>query len=334
MSEKILVTGSAGFIGFHFSKFLLEKRFKVIGIDNLNNYYNNRIKKDRIKILKKNKNFKFFKNDILNKNFLEKTIKSYKISKIVHLAAQAGVRYSILNPNSYISNNVQGFTNILEISKKFKIKHLVYASSSSIYGLNNQLPFSEKVSASHPISTYAATKRSNELMAHAYSNLFKLPTTGLRFFTVYGPWGRPDMSLFKFTNLTFKNKKIELFNKGNHTRDFTFIDDVIEIMYRVMKKPPKYNKSAKVNEFQSSAPWRIYNVSSSKPSKLKSFLKKIEKNIGKKINYINLPLQKGDVPKTSGSMKLTIKTFKFKPKYNLDFGVKQFINWYKSYYKK
>ena len=240
MKKNILVTGAAGFIGFHYSKFLLEKNYTVIGIDNLNKYYDKKIKLNRIKILNKFKKFKFFKNDILNFKFLKKLMKNSNISIIVHLAAQAGVRFSISNPESYISNNIKGFLNILELSKLFRIKHLVYASSSSIYGLNRKIPFNVKHGASHPISIYAASKRSNELMAHVYSNLYNLPTSGLRFFTVYGPWGRPDMSLFKFIDLGTKNKKIQLFNYGNHVRDFTYIDDAVEIVYRVMKKIPKF----------------------------------------------------------------------------------------------
>ena len=244
------------------------------------------------------------------------------------------MRYSIEKPNTYISSNIQGFQNILEISRSFKIKHLVYASSSSVYGLSKNVPFFEKNSCSHPISTYAASKRSNELMAHVYSNLYGLPTTGLRFFTVYGPWGRPDMSLFKFVNLTTKKKKINLFNKGNHVRDFTYIDDITEVIFRAMKKIPKFNKNNKLTEFESSAPWKLYNVSSSRPTKLKLCVKEIEKQLGKKIKYNTLPLQKGDVEKTSGSMKLTIKKLDYRPKFKLKYGIKKFINWYKSYYKK
>lgn len=334
MKKNILVTGAAGFIGFHCSKFLLDKNYTVIGIDNLNNYYDKKIKLNRIKILNKFKKFKFFKNDILNFKFLKKLMKNSNISIIVHLAAQAGVRFSISNPESYIFNNIKGFLNILELSKLFKIKHLVYASSSSIYGLNRKIPFNVKHGASHPISTYAASKRSNELMAHVYSNLYNLPTSGLRFFTVYGPWGRPDMSLFKFIDLGTKNKKIQLFNYGNHVRDFTYIDDAVEIVYRVMKKIPKFIKNNDLTEFQSSAPWRIYNISSSKPIKLKVFIKEIERQLRKKFKFKKLPLQKGDVEKASGSMDLTIKKFRYKPNHNLKFGVKQFINWHKTYYKK
>ena len=333
MKETVLITGAGGFIGYNFSKHLLEKNYRVIGIDNLNSYYDKKIKLNRIKLLKKYKKFKFYKKDILNFKILKNIIKKDKIKKVVHLAAQAGVRFSIINPNTYISNNIQGFQNILEACRLFNIKHLVYASSSSVYGLNKSIPFSEKRGASHPISTYAASKRSNELMAHVYSNLYKLPTTGLRFFTVYGPWGRPDMSLFKFVNLTLKNKKIDLYNHGNHLRDFTYVEDISEIIFRAMNKIPKFSKKNKLTEFESSAPWRIYNVSSSKPTKLKNFIKEIEKQLEKKVKFNNLPLQKGDVEKTSGSMQLTMRKFKFKPKYNLKYGIKKFIKWYKTYYK-
>jgi UDP-glucuronate 4-epimerase len=332
--KNILVTGSAGFIGFHYSKYLIKKNFKVVGIDNINNYYDKKIKYDRLRILKKSNNFRFFKIDISNFQKLDNLVKKFKIETIIHFAAQAGVRFSITNPKSYISNNIDGFLNILEISKKNKIKHLVYASSSSIYGMNKKIPFAEKHSASHPISIYAASKRSNELMAHVYSNLYNLPTTGLRFFTVYGPWGRPDMSLFKFIHLNSQNKKIDLYNFGNHTRDFTYIDDVVEIVFKLMKKIPKKISSKKLSEFESSAPWRIYNVSSSKPRKLKFFVQEIEKQLNQKFLFNELPLQKGDVEKTSGSMNLIIKKIGLKPKRTLEYGIKQFINWYKFYYKK
>ena len=333
MSKNILVTGSGGFIGFHYSKLLLDKKFSVYGVDSLNNYYDRKIKLDRLKILKKYTKFNFFKKDILNFNDLEAIVKKYKIRYIVHLAAQAGVRYSISNPEIYISNNVKGFLNVLEVSRLHKIKHLVYASSSSVYGLNKDIPFNVSKKASHPISTYAATKRSNELMAHVYSNLYKLPTTGLRFFTVYGPWGRPDMSLFKFTKLNFSNKKIELFNYGNHLRDFTYIDDVTQLIFRAMNKIPKFNKKNLLTECQSIAPWKIYNISSASPTKLIHFINEIQKQLGKKFKFKKLPLQMGDVQKTSGSMKLTIRDLKYKPIYNLKYGIKKFISWYKEYYK-
>ena len=332
--KNILITGSAGFIGFHYSKYLINKNFKVVGIDNINDYYDKKIKYDRLRILKKFKNFKFFKIDISNFQKIDNLVKKFKIEAIIHFAAQAGVRFSIINPKSYISNNIDGFLNILEISKKNKIKHLVYASSSSIYGMNKKIPFAEKHSASHPISIYAASKRSNELMAHVYSNLYNLPTTGLRFFTVYGPWGRPDMSLFKFIHLKSQNKKIDLYNFGNHTRDFTYVDDVVEIVFKLMKKIPKKIPTKKLSEFESPAPWRIYNVSSSKPRKLKFFIQEIEKQLNQKFRFNKLPLQKGDVEKTSGSMNLTTKKIGFKPNRKLEYGIKQFINWYKSYYKK
>ncbi len=332
--KNILITGSAGFIGFHYSNYLLKRKFKVVGIDNINNYYDKKIKYDRLNILKKFKNFKFFKIDILNYKKLNNLVNKYKIQIIVHLAAQAGVRFSISNPKNYISNNIDGFLNILEVSKKNNIKHLVYASSSSIYGMNKKIPFSEKHSASHPISIYAASKRSNELMAHVYSTLFNLPTTGLRFFTVYGPWGRPDMSLFKFVHLNSQNKKIDIYNYGNHTRDFTYIDDAIDIVFKIMKKIPKKSAVKKMSEHESKVPWRIYNISSSRPQKLKLFINEIESQLGKKFRYNKLPLQKGDVEKTSGSMNLTSNKIGFKPKRKLKYGINQFIKWYKSYYKK
>ena len=330
---KILVTGSAGFIGSHLCIKLLKRGDNVIGIDNHNNYYDPKLKNARLKRFLNNKKYKHYKIDLKNKQKLDKIFKKEKIDKVVNLAAQAGVRYSIKKPQEYIKNNIIGFQNILDLCVKYKIKHLVYASSSSIYGLNNKVPFNEVEGASHPISVYAATKRSNELLAHVYSNMYNLPTTGLRFFTVYGPWGRPDMSLFKFINLSLKGKKIDLYNHGKHTRDFTYIDDVIKIIYLSINKIPKYNKSQKLSENQSKAPWKIYNVSSNRPTKLKKFVNQIESELQKKINFKNLPLQKGDVSITSGDMKRTIKTFGYKPKYKLDYGIKKFVNWYKDYFK-
>ncbi len=333
MKKSFLITGSAGFIGFHLSKFLLSKNLKVYGVDNINDYYDQKLKLNRLRELSKFKNFTFYKEDIVHLNKLDKLFKKSKASIVINLAAQAGVRYSIKKPQEYIKNNIIGFQNILDLCVKYKIKHLVYASSSSIYGLNNKVPFNEVEGASHPISVYAATKRSNELLAHVYSNMYNLPTTGLRFFTVYGPWGRPDMSLFKFINLSLKGKKIDLYNHGKHTRDFTYIDDVIKIIYLSINKIPKYNKSQKLSENQSKAPWKIYNVSSNRPTKLKKFINQIESELQKKINFKNLPLQKGDVSITSGDMKRTIKTFGYKPKYKLDYGIKKFVDWYKDYFK-
>tara|TARA_X000000950_G_scaffold180078_1_gene218402 strand:- start:23528 stop:24523 length:996 start_codon:yes stop_codon:yes gene_type:complete len=329
MKKKILITGCAGFIGFNISKKLISEGHKIIGIDNLNNYYDVKLKKDRLKNLK-NKNFYFNKSDINNKKKLNAIFKKYKPQYILNLAAQAGVRYSIKKPKAYLESNVDGFLNILDLSIKYNVRHLVYASSSSVYGANNSYPFSEDKIADHPLAIYAVTKRTNELMAHAYSNLYNLPTTGLRYFTVYGPWGRPDMALFKFAKLIMQRKKIPLYNSGNHIRDFTFIDDVVEITRRALFKIPK-NKN-KLSNSSSIVPWEIYNVCGSKPIKLKMFINEIFKNLNKVTKIKNLKLQDGDVIKTFGCSKKTIRNLKFEAKIDYKKGIKLFIDWYKEYY--
>lgn len=329
--KKLLITGSAGFIGFNFSLYCLKKGHNVVGIDNINDYYDRNLKKKRLNILKEYKKFKFYKKDLSDTKSIKKIFQIYKPHTVINLAAQAGVRYSIKFPMVYLNSNINGFQNILELCVKYKIKHLIYASSSSVYGLNKKVPFSTKDSTSHPISVYAATKKSNELMAHVYSNMYKLPTTGLRFFTVYGPWGRPDMSLFKFVKSIIQNKAISVYNYGNHTRDFTYIDDTVRMIYLFINKFPKKDK--KISENRSIIPWRIFNLSSNRPVKLLKFIKKIEKSLNKKAKIKFLPLQKGDVEITSGSMDDTIKYLNYKPKFSLDYGIKTFINWYKKYYK-
>lgn len=333
----ILVTGCAGFIGFNLCNSLLKnKKNKIYGIDNLNNYYSIKLKKDRLKLLKK-KNFFFFKVNILNKKKLFYIFKKNKIQIIIHLAAQAGVRYSLLNPEVYVDTNIKGFFNILEISKIFKVKKLIYASTSSVYGLNKNLPFKEKNAADHPIQLYAATKRANELMAHSYSYLYKIPTIGLRFFTVYGPWGRPDMALFKFTKNILKNKNIDLFNYAKHSRDFTYIDDVVNIIINLINKSVKGFKNWNKNNPDSSfspAPFRIYNVSNGSRISLINFLKEIEKNLNKKAKINYLPLQKGDIQDTLSCTKLLNRTIKIKKKTNYKNGIKYFIDWYLNYYIK
>ena len=271
---KILVTGCAGFIGFHISnKLLAETKYTVIGIDNLNNYYDNKLKKDRLKIISNYKNFKFIKTDICNKKKIENVFKKYNFEVVIHLAAQAGVRHSISHPDEYISNNINGFYNVLDCSKKIKVKHFLYASTSSIYGNSKKFPLKEKDETSRPLSLYAATKKSNEVLAYSYSNIFLLPTTGMRFFTVYGEWGRPDMALFKFTASIVNNKKIELFGYGKHERDFTHVDDITSFIFKIINKPSKKN-----------IPYQIFNFSSNKPKTLKYFLKTIEKNLKKESN--------------------------------------------------
>ena len=329
----ILVTGAAGFIGFHTTKVLIKKNYRVIGIDNLNNYYCQKLKKERIKILG-NKNFKFYKIDIRNYKKIYYIFKKFKIKYVIHLAAQAGVRYSLKNPRSYLDNNINGTFNILECCKIFKIKNLLLASSSSVYGLNKSFPTTEKMTADHPIQFYAATKRSTEIMAHSYSYLYNLPIISLRFFTVYGPWGRPDMALFKFTKKIIKNEKIELFNYGKHFRDFTFIDDVTDAILKLLKIKFKDNiKTKKLYQLdESSAPFRILNISNGNKIKLKNFVEEIEKNLNKKAIKIFKPLQPGDVETTFSSNKKMIKITKNVKKTNYKIGVKKFIEWYQDYY--
>ncbi len=332
----ILVTGAAGFIGFHTAKRLLLDNNRVIGLDNVNNYYDTRLKYSRIKILKKNNNFKFYKIDLKEKTKVLSLFKKEKFDYVIHLAAQAGVRYSIINPYVYVDSNLVGFINILEGCRNNKVKHLVYASSSSVYGANTKMPFSVHHNVDHPVSLYAATKKANELMAHTYSTLYKLPTTGLRFFTVYGPWGRPDMALFKFTESILKGKTIEVYNYGNMERDFTYIDDIVEGIVRVMNKVPKPNKrwrGDKPDCSTSFAPYKIYNIGNNNPVKLTKFIEVIEKCLGVKANKKFLPIQPGDVPKTFADVDDLIKDVGFKPATSIEVGIKNFVDWYKKYYK-
>lgn len=334
--KKILVTGSAGFIGFHLCNKLLNKKFNILGIDNINSYYSIKLKKDRTKILQKYNNFKFEKIDIINKNKLEKYFKKFKPKIVVHLAAQAGVRYSLINPDAYAHTNLIGFFNILDLCRKYKIEHLIYASTSSVYGDNEKMPFKENHIADHPIQFYAATKRSNEIMAHSYSILYKLRTTGLRFFTVYGPWSRPDMSLLKFAKNISKNKKIDLFNYGNHTRDFTYVDDVVNGIFNIIKSKKKILKKNNLNNNPSSSKnglFEIYNIGSEKPIKLIKYIELIEKYLGKKAKFKKLPLQKGDILNTFSSTKKLNKHFNYKPNTKIEIGIKNFISWFKNYYK-
>ena len=318
---KILITGSAGFIGFHLSSKILSKGYKVIGVDNLNRYYDVKLKKNRNKILKKNKNFIFKKIDIKNSNALEKVFKKYKIDTVIHLAAQAGVRYSLKNPKSYVDNNINGFFNVLNISKNFKIKKFIYASTSSIYGLQKKYPLKEKFETDNPIQLYAATKKSNEVMAASYNHLYKMRTIGLRFFTVYGPWGRPDMALFKFTKNILEGKPIHVFNHGKHSRDFTYIDDIVDGIFKILISRDK----KKMN--------KIYNIGYGKEVPLLKYIKLIEKFLQKKSKKKLMSLQKGDVIKTHSNIELIKRDYKYIPKTKVENGVKNFIEWYISYYK-
>ena len=328
----ILVTGSAGFIGSQLCINLLERGDKILGLDNLNDYYNVDLKKARLERHLNHKNYFHYHIDISNKEDLEKIFINNDIDVVVNLAAQAGVRYSIENPDVYIKSNIVGFMNILECCRHNNISNLVYASSSSVYGANTTKPFSVHDNVDHPLSLYAASKKSNELMAHTYSNLFELSTTGLRFFTVYGPWGRPDMALFKFTKAIMNDNEIDVYNYGNHERDFTYIDDIIEGVIRVIDSPAKSNVEWNGNNpdpGSSFAPWKIYNIGSNNPVKLNDYISEIERNIGKKANVNLLPLQPGDVVATYADVEDLFKTFNFKPKYNIQDGVKNFVEWFK-----
>ena len=334
--SKILVTGSAGFIGFHLCKKLLKMGKKVVGIDNINNYYDQKLKLSRLKILKKDKNFFFYKIDIKDEKKLKKVFDKNKINYVVNLAAQAGVRYSLINPKSYIETNLVGFFNIINFSRVYKIKHFVYASTSSVYGALKKLPFKETYSTDHPIQLYAATKKSNEIIAHAYSHIYKMPTTGLRFFTVYGPWGRPDMALFKFTKNILKKKKIDVFNYGKHTRDFTFIDDIVQGIFKSIKKIPKENKKFNFKKpllSKSSAPFSIYNIGNGKQVKLMKYISEIEDYLKIKAKKNFIKLQKGDIKDTHSDLSKIKKNLNYKSSTSVKNGVRKFLDWYLQYYK-
>ncbi|MDB3987454.1 GDP-mannose 4,6-dehydratase [Candidatus Pelagibacter sp.] len=337
MKKKILITGVCGFIGYSLAeKLLLKKNFIVVGIDSINNYYEPRLKKDRLKNLKTKfkKNFIFYKCNIENKKDIKNIFQKHKFKATINLAAQAGVRYSLENPEAYIQSNLVGFFNILNFSKIHKVSHFLYASTSSVYGFNKKLPFSEKDNVDHPIQLYAATKRSNELLAHSYSHLFGLPTTGLRFFTVYGPWGRPDMALFKFTKNMLENKKIDIFNFGKHTRDFTYIDDITKHIIKLINNAPKKNNFKKLYPNSSNSPFRVVNIGNSKQQKLMDFIKELEDvlKIKSKKNFKNL--QKGDVKDTLSDTKFLQKLNGKNKPYSTKKGISKFVDWYKNYYNK
>ncbi|MDR1567587.1 MAG: NAD-dependent epimerase [Streptococcaceae bacterium] len=330
---KILVTGAAGFIGFHLSRRLLSEGFEVIGIDNLNEYYDVRLKKDRLKILKEIQNFTFMQMGIEDKSSIDELFESTRPEIVINLAAQAGVRYSIEKPYAYVESNLVGFVNILEACRNYPVKHLLYASSSSVYGGNQKIPFSTDDNVDHPVSLYAATKKSNELMAHTYSHLYKIPTTGLRFFTVYGPYGRPDMAYFSFTKNIVEGKSIKVFNNGEMERDFTYIDDIVESIFRLIDKVPQANSKWKEADISSSfAPYKIYNIGNNTPVSLLKFIETIESAIGKEADKIFMEMQDGDVQKTYADISDLEKTIDFKPKTTLDEGIKNFVIWYKDYY--
>lgn len=335
-SKIYFITGAAGFIGFHLSKRLLDEGCRVIGLDNLNDYYDVNLKRARLDIIKEYNKFKFIYGDLKDKEVLENIFMENKINIVANLAAQAGVRYSINNPDVYIQSNVVGFLNILEMCRHHKVEHLVYASSSSVYGMNAKMPFSVHHNVDHPISLYAATKKSNELMAHTYSYLFGLPTTGLRFFTVYGPWGRPDMALFLFIEAIMNNKPIKVFNFGNMKRDFTYIDDVVECVVRLLNSPPRSNPNwdeEKAGPGTSAAPYKIYNIGNNKPVDLLELIKTLEEKIGKNSHKEFLGLQAGDVPVTYADVDELIEDIGFKPHTCIKEGIDKFVDWYKEYYK-
>jgi UDP-glucuronate 4-epimerase len=333
--NKVLVTGAAGFIGFHLAKRLLDSGCHVAGVDNLNHYYDVKLKEDRLEILASNENFEFHKIDLSDKNGLEKIFGNTSFDVVVNLAAQAGVRYSLTNPGAYVDSNIAGFVNILECCRHNNVKHLVFASSSSVYGANTKMPFSVHDNVDHPVSLYAASKKSNELMAHTYSHLFQLPCTGLRFFTVYGPWGRPDMALFLFTKAILAGKPIKVFNHGKMKRDFTYIDDIVEGVVRVMNRLPEPNQkwSGDAPDPGSSyAPYKLYNIGNNNPVELMEFIAAIENILGKKAEKEFLDLQPGDVPATYADIDDLIKDVGFKPATTIETGIARFLSWYKDYY--
>lgn len=332
---KILVTGSAGFIGSALTLRLLERGDNVIGIDDHNNYYDPSLKEDRLLRHIDNPSYTHIRLNISDREKLEDCFSKYHPDRVVNLAAQAGVRYSIENPSAYIDSNIVGFGNILECCRHYNINHLVYASSSSVYGANTHMPFSVHNNVDHPLSLYAASKKSNELMAHTYSYLYDLPTTGLRFFTVYGPWGRPDMALFLFTKKILEGKPIDVFNFGNHRRDFTFIDDIVEGIIRTIDKPATSNPAwsgENPDPGTSIAPWRVYNIGNNRPVELAEYIDVLEKCLGKKAKKNLLPLQPGDVPDTFADVEDLIKDTGYKPTTTIDEGIQKFVQWYLEYY--
>ena len=334
--KRILVTGSAGFIGFHLSKRLCEKGYEVTGLDCINDYYDVKLKHDRLDILRALPGFSFAQLALEDKEGVDALFTEKKFDFVVNLAAQAGVRYSLSNPYAYIDSNIHGFLNILEACRHNDIKHLVYASSSSVYGANTSMPFSVHDNVDHPLSLYAATKKSNELMAHTYSNLYNLPTTGLRFFTVYGPYGRPDMALFIFTKAILENKTIDVYNHGKMKRDFTYIDDIVTGIERLIPAIPEGNKAWSGDHPDpgtSFAPYRIFNIGNNSPVELMEFIEAIESALGKKAEKNFMPLQPGDVPATYADVKDLMDVVDFKPYTSIKEGVGRFVEWYRNYYK-
>ena len=333
---KVLITGAAGFIGSALALRLLERGDVVIGIDNHNDYYDPAIKEARLARHAKHLNYTHLRIDLGDREAMEECFATHKAQRVVNLAAQAGVRYSIENPLAYIDSNIVGFAHILEGCRHHGVEHLVYASSSSVYGANTTMPFSVHHNVDHPLSLYAASKKSNELMAHTYSHLYNLPTTGLRFFTVYGPWGRPDMALFKFTKAILAGEKIPVFNYGKHRRDFTYIDDIVEGVIRVLDQPAQTNPNwsgARPDPGSSAAPWRVYNIGNNSPVELMDYIAALEKALGKMAEMDMLPLQPGDVPDTYADVTDLVEQFHYKPATPVEQGVANFVAWYRDYFR-
>ncbi|MEK0248777.1 NAD-dependent epimerase [Raoultella sp. BAC10a-01-01] len=332
---KFLVTGAAGFIGFHTCKRLLEAGHQVVGIDNMNDYYDVNLKQARLDLLQSSL-FSFHKVDLADRVGIARLFAEEKFNRVIHLAAQAGVRYSLENPHAYADSNLIGYLNILEGCRHHKVEHLLYASSSSVYGLNRKMPFSTDDSVDHPVSLYAATKKANELMAHTYSHLYGIPTTGLRFFTVYGPWGRPDMALFKFTKAMLEGKSIDVYNYGKMKRDFTYVEDIVEAIVRVQDVIPQQNPEWTVENgspANSSAPYRVYNIGNSSPVELMDYITALEEALGMEAEKNMMPIQPGDVLETSADTKPLYDLVGFKPQTTVKEGVQNFVDWYKEYYK-
>ncbi|MDA0834627.1 MAG: NAD-dependent epimerase [Planctomycetota bacterium] len=333
--SKYLVTGAAGFIGFHVARRLLERGDQVVGLDNVNDYYLVKLKRDRLARLQENDRFSFTEIDLVDHTALESTCASHEFNAVIHLAAQAGVRYSLENPSAYVNSNLVGFANILELSRKHQIAHLVFASSSSVYGANRRMPFSIRDNVDHPLSLYAATKKSNELMAHTYSHLFGLPTTGLRFFTVYGPWGRPDMAVFKFTKAILAGQPIDVYNHGQMRRDFTYIDDIVEGVLRVAETIPAPNpewNAEQPDPSSSFAPYRVYNIGNNQPVELMHLIEVIEQAVGKPATKNMLPMQPGDVLETYADISDLERDVGFRPATPIEEGVERFVEWYREYF--
>lgn len=335
-NPSVLVTGAAGFIGFHLGLKLCNLGFNVTGLDNINDYYDIRLKDARLTILKSHANFTFHQVDLTDNKALSKLFDQYKFDYVVNLAAQAGVRYSLINPHAYLESNLHGFLNVLEACRHNPVKHLVYASSSSVYGANKKIPFSVHDNVDHPISLYAASKKSNELMAHTYSALYKLPTTGLRFFTVYGPYGRPDMALYIFTKAILESKPIDVYNHGRMRRDFTYVDDIVEAIARLIPKIATSNKNwngMDPDPATSFAPYRLYNIGNNQPVELIRFIEIIEERLGKKAIRNLLPIQEGDVSETFADVDELMRDVEFKPSTPIEVGVGKFVDWYREYHK-